>query len=192
MLGTPRFTFGYKPLVQGVALIPALIGMFAFAQILSLMEKDEKYIAVYQQTRGLIGKVVSYFVGKCKIIFLRSSIIGTFIGIQIEKKLALGTSIIRVITQIDATALVNNLREEGFGVTYLDAKGKEGTVHIIYLTIRRCDFENVVDIIQKHNPKAFYTVEDASAVSKGIFPTKKHHFYSRPLLGPFRFWRKGK
>ena len=40
---SPRFTFGYNPLIQGIALIPALIGMFAFSQMLSLMETNAKY-----------------------------------------------------------------------------------------------------------------------------------------------------
>lgn len=79
--GMPRFTFGYRPLIQGVALIPALIGMFALAQVLGFMQKEEKYIAEYKQTPGLVKFVISYIARKCKINLLRSSIIGTLIGI---------------------------------------------------------------------------------------------------------------
>lgn len=128
----------------------------------------------------------------CYIAYGAGFAMGTFIGIQIERKLAIGTSIIRVITQKDATELVSYLREKGYGVTCLDAQGKGGIVHVVYLIIRRCDFEIVVDTIQKYNPNAFYTVEDVNAVSKGTFLEKKHHFYLRPLRGPFRFGRKGK
>jgi putative tricarboxylic transport membrane protein len=79
--GTPRFTFGYRPMVQGIALIPALIGMFALAQVFQLIKRDERYIAEYRQNSGVIRSVVGYMAAKCKVVFLRSSIIGTFIGI---------------------------------------------------------------------------------------------------------------
>jgi len=77
----PRFTFGYMPLIQGVALIPALIGMFAFSQALTMVEHDEKYIATYKHRKGITKKVFKYLFSKCKLLLLKSSIIGTFIGI---------------------------------------------------------------------------------------------------------------
>ncbi len=78
--GVPRFTFGYQPLVQGIQLVPALIGFFAFSQVLSLIESNERFIASYKQTAGLIRKTVSALKAKCVAILVRSSIIGTFIG----------------------------------------------------------------------------------------------------------------
>jgi putative tricarboxylic transport membrane protein len=78
--GVPRFTFGYLPLIQGIQLVPALIGFFAFSQMLILMEHDEKYIAKYKQTPGLIKLLLSEMIQKGRGILLRSSILGTFIG----------------------------------------------------------------------------------------------------------------
>lgn len=128
----------------------------------------------------------------CYLAYGAGFAMGTFIGLHIEKRMAIGTSIVRIITQKDSTPLIDHLREKGFGVTSLDAQGKKGLVHILFMIIRRCDFEKVAEIIQQHNPKAFYTVEDTRVVSEGFFPTRKNRLGVFPLIGPFQFWRKGK
>ncbi|MDK2824803.1 MAG: putative tricarboxylic transport rane protein [Clostridia bacterium] len=79
--GHTRFTFGFRPLIEGVTLIPAMIGFFSFAQVLSLVDEDQKYIAEYSPIPGVIGKVFSKLLKDCKNIILRSSLIGTFVGI---------------------------------------------------------------------------------------------------------------
>jgi len=117
---------------------------------------------------------------------------GTFIGLCIEKSMAIGKLIICLITQKDSTELINHLKSKGCGVTSMDAQGAKGKVHVIYLIIKRRDFENIDGIIRKFNPKAFYTVEDVRLVSKGIFPLKKTGLSKSPLLDRFRYWRKGK
>lgn len=117
---------------------------------------------------------------------------GTFMGLFIEKKLAIGTAIIRIITEKDASDLVFHLRCRGYGVTSMEAEGIDGKVDDIYLIIKRQDYEKVTEIIREFNPKAFYTLEHVQFVSEGIFPLKKAKPFWRPLTGPFRFWRKGK
>jgi uncharacterized protein YebE (UPF0316 family) len=116
---------------------------------------------------------------------------GTFIGICIEEKLAVGNAVLRVITKMDASELIKDLREKGYPVTTVAAQGKQGEVSIIFMVIRRCDYDEVIHILRKHNPKAFYTLEDVRVVSKKGFP-----FGRGPRInthyGPFRFFRKGK
>jgi uncharacterized protein YebE (UPF0316 family) len=109
---------------------------------------------------------------------------GTYIGIKIEDRLAMGTCIIRIITRSKANELVKALREEGYGVTFLDAHGNAGKVALLYSVIKRCDIPHFTDIIQKYNPKAFYSVEDVRFVNEGVFPTRRR-MGERPL-------RKGK
>ena len=78
--GVPRFTFGYYPLVQGVEVIPAMIGLFSFSQVLYLIGSYKPFIAEYNPTPGTFGQVVRELAGKCKVVLLRSSIIGTWVG----------------------------------------------------------------------------------------------------------------
>lgn len=49
---------------------------------------------------------------------------GTYVGIWIEEKLSLGKVIVRVITNRDASELLEHLRDEEFAATSLDAEGK--------------------------------------------------------------------
>lgn len=47
---------------------------------------------------------------------------GTYVGILIEEKMAIGRVIIRIITKKDATELVEHLRSTGYGVTNFDGQ----------------------------------------------------------------------
>ena len=76
----PRFTFDYYPLVQGVEVIPAMIGLFSFSQVLYLIGSYKPFIAKYNPTPGVFREVVRELAGKCKTILARSSIIGTLVG----------------------------------------------------------------------------------------------------------------
>lgn len=127
----------------------------------------------------------------CYIAYGAGFATGTYIGIFLERKMAVGRGILRIITRKDATELIHTLRDEGFGVTSLVADGSEGNVNLIFMVIRRSDFNRITELVQKLNPQAFYTLEDVRYVSEGIFPTREPVYY-RQFLGPFKFFRKGK
>ncbi|MDR0339308.1 MAG: tripartite tricarboxylate transporter permease, partial [Desulfovibrio sp.] len=78
--GVTRFTFGYYPLVQGVAIIPCMIGLFSFSQVLYLIGSYKPFIAEYNPTPGVFRQTFRTLFTKCKVILLRSSIIGGFVG----------------------------------------------------------------------------------------------------------------
>lgn len=109
---------------------------------------------------------------------------GNFIGISIEQKLALGVSVIRIITKRNADDLLIKLRGEGYSVTFIDAHGNKGEVAVFYSIINRSDIPKFSKIIMMYNPKAFYTIEDVRFVRNGVFPTNRRSL-ARPL-------RKGK
>lgn len=76
----PRFTFGIYELIQGIAVIPCMIGLFSFSQVLYLIGTDRTFIAEYHPKEHAFRSVFKYLLKKCKTILLRSSIIGTLIG----------------------------------------------------------------------------------------------------------------
>jgi uncharacterized protein YebE (UPF0316 family) len=96
---------------------------------------------------------------------------GSYVGIKIEEKLALGVQLIRIVTRKDATDLVEALRQKGFGVTVVHAEGSSGEVGILYSVINRKSINGYVEIIKKYNPKAFYTFEDIRFVSQAVYDT---------------------
>src|SRR5699024_2359189 len=80
VLGSPRFSFGNANLMSGVSFIPALIGLFAISQVLIDAEEQNDTLAKneihYRKQKVPLKEIFSKW-----IEFLRSSVIGTVIGI---------------------------------------------------------------------------------------------------------------
>lgn len=79
MTGVPRFTFGSTLMQSGVSFIPVLIGLFAISEVLKRVQ--EKLTA-----KQIVDKVETLLppfglIKKLGTLILRSSIMGTFIGI---------------------------------------------------------------------------------------------------------------
>ncbi len=98
--------------------------------------------------------------------------VGNWSGMKIENKLAMGMSMIRVITAKEGTLLVSKLRDLGQVVTDVPAFGNLGPVRVIFMVIKRRELKSIISIIKEFNPNAFYTVEDVGFVSK-IYPIPK-------------------
>ena len=105
----------------------------------------------------------------CYIGFAAGFAMGNFVGIIVEERLAIGYELIRIITSKDADNLISTLRERGFGITSIRAKGKKGDVGIIYSIIRRSYLKDFVSFMKKFNPKAFYTIEDIRFINDKTF-----------------------
>lgn len=106
---------------------------------------------------------------------------GNYIGITIERHLALGYIILRVITQKEAPGLERYLRNHDFMMTVLDARGDTGPVKVFFMVIRRKALGEVLRVIKKSHPLAFYTIEDVRYVSQGLGTplSRRHTFLSR-------------
>ncbi len=94
---------------------------------------------------------------------------GTFVGLQIEERLALGLQVIRIITNQSCETLLEALKKENHGVTIFDGQGSVGPVKMIFTIIKRKNVQSVVKLIQEHNPSAFYSIEDVRNASQGVF-----------------------
>jgi uncharacterized protein YebE (UPF0316 family) len=90
---------------------------------------------------------------------------GNYVGMFLEEKLAIGKVGVRIVTKRGAEALIQAIGEMGFGVTYVDAQGKHGDVHIIFSTCKRKKLPILLKLVHEFNPKAFYTIEDIRYVS---------------------------
>ncbi len=108
----------------------------------------------------------------CYLAYAGGFAAGNFIGLYLEEKLAMGMLVLRLITNRDASALIEVLRERGYGVTDVDAQGISGKVNIVFMIIKRSELRKVVAAIQEHHPQAFYSLEDVRHVSRGVFPAK--------------------
>jgi uncharacterized protein YebE (UPF0316 family) len=116
----------------------------------------------------------------CFIAFALGFTLGNYLGIIIEKKLAMGTVIVRIITHRDAAGLIGQLRGASFGVTCVEGQGTTGKVQIVMTVVKRKQLPEVVALIKAHHPGAFYAVDELQSASEGIFPAEK----ARPGLVP--------
>lgn len=99
---------------------------------------------------------------------------GSYVGMVIEEKLAMGKVILRIISQNDPEKLMQTLRQNGYGLTSMDAQGSTGLVKIIFMIINRKEVKKIDGILFKNNPKIFYSVEDIRLAKAGIFPISRN------------------
>ncbi len=91
---------------------------------------------------------------------------GTFVGIKIEDRLAIGKVLVRVITRIEAVELIDFLKNHDFYFTNVPAEGRYGKVNVLFFVINRERLPIALNAIKKFNPKAFYTIESVKSASE--------------------------
>jgi uncharacterized protein YebE (UPF0316 family) len=141
-------------------------GMKFLAPAIGFVEVLIWLVAITQIFKNLSNPI-------CYVAYAGGFAMGNFIGIIIEEKMAIGTVVIRIITQKDAEALIGCLKENRYGVTHVDAQGAMGQVKIIFTIVKRKSIDSVLEIVRGCNPLAFYTIEDVRSVRKGVFPLFK-------------------
>src|SRR5690625_2204395 len=163
-LGTLRIAM----LVRGHRLYAGLLGFFeslvwliAAAEVLSNLDSPLKYI-------GYAGGYAA----------------GTMLGTTIEKWMALGSVLVRIIEQVNEPDTVEPLRAAGYYATVMNARGRDGEVQIIFTVIPRRKQAEVLRIIQQHNPRAYVTFEQTSRTSVATVDNS-------PLQVPRKLLRSG-
>ncbi len=117
----------------------------------------------------------------CYVAYGAGFAMGNFIGITLEKRLSLGTVIIRVILSQESPGLIDSLKAQNFGLTLVDGEGAKGPVKLIFSIIRRKEIQGFVDTLQQYHPNAFYTIEEVKTSNEGVFRRLK----PRSAMGGF-------
>lgn len=162
-LGTLRIIFvarGNKIIAPLLGFFEILIWLFAISQILQNLSD-----------------------WACFFAFAFGFTLGNLFGIVIEKKLAIGTALVRIITHRNAAALVGRLRAARFGVTCVAGEGATGKVNIVMTVVKRKQLPDVIGLIETHQPNAFYAVDELQSATEGIFPVAA----DRPDIVPLPF-----
>lgn len=99
---------------------------------------------------------------------------GTYVGITLEGKIALGNLSAQVILHSnDNIELIESLRDNGFGVTKLEGQGKEGKRDILSIAMNRKDLNTLKGLVYEFDEKAFITVNSINPVGGGFFSAIK-------------------
>ncbi len=94
---------------------------------------------------------------------------GSVVGIMLEEKLAIGYTHMSIVSPRRGDALAQVLRNEGYAVTEIPGRGKDGTVNILSVSILRKNIDKVSDLVQQTDPEAFVTREEVRAVRRGFW-----------------------
>jgi uncharacterized protein YebE (UPF0316 family) len=102
---------------------------------------------------------------------------GTYMGMLIEEKLSIGKVILRIITKKDSHKLVRKIRSR-WHATILDGETtKDAKVKLIFMVLKKKEAKEVISLVNKYQPKAFYTIEDVRyAIDRGLPLSKTHKF----------------
>ena len=63
------------------------------------------------------------------------------------------------------------LRTSDYGTTVIDGEGSTGPVKLIFTGMERKQIPEYIEIVNRFNPGAFYTIEDVRYVEGGIIDT---------------------
>lgn len=170
-IGTARVIFvsrGYKILAAATGFFEVLIWLLAIGQIMKNLSNPLCYIA-----------------------YASGFSLGNYIGITLTERLSLGTVLVHVLTNRDPSALVEALKNSDYGVTTVQAQGAFEPVKLVFTIVPRSHLDQVLGIIQQHNPRSFYTIQDIGSMAKGFVPPRKR-IGLISITSAFKPFRKGK
>jgi len=95
--------------------------------------------------------------------------VGIYTGMLIEDRLALGYSVIYIITDSLDHALADNLRNQGYGVTIQPGYGRDGERLVMTVLTPRTTERQLFKAIDELSPSAFYYSSEAKYIRGGFW-----------------------
>ena len=137
---------GRKAIAWGLGFFQALIFVLAISSVLKDLDN--------------ILNVVGYAAGFAT---------GNVLGLWIEGKLAIGHIQLSIVSPRLGSAIAERLRNEGYAITEIPARGKDGTVTMLSCSVLRRNVNRVHKITREVDPEAFITAEDVRPVRRGFW-----------------------
>lgn len=95
--------------------------------------------------------------------------VGSVVGMWLEERMAVGYIHMRVISTHHGAALAHALRDEGFAVTEIEGRGRDGAVVILSLSVKRKNAKKAREFVEEIDSQAFITSEDLQPVRRGFW-----------------------
>ena len=137
-------------------------GRKGFAWVLGFCQSAIFVIAITSVLRNLGNPlaVIGYAAGFAT---------GNVLGIWLEERLAVGHTEMRIISSRRGTAIADRLRLEGYAVTEVPARGRDGTVSLLNCSVRRKNIDRVRGMVNEVDSDAFITAEDIRPLRHGFW-----------------------
>ncbi|MFA5481236.1 MAG: DUF5698 domain-containing protein [Bacilli bacterium] len=146
---------GYRKSAAILALVEIVIWVFVASRVITGLGEDPI-------------KGVAYALG---------FVAGVYLGSIIEQKLAFGMLLVQTITsEKKGLEIAQALREKGYGVTTVEAKGKIDSRVILMVYANRRGSEEIVQQIILIDPTAMIVRNDVASLSGGYIRLKKSLF----------------
>ncbi len=94
---------------------------------------------------------------------------GNVIGMLIEERLAIGHIQLTIVSSARGSAIAEALRQHGYAVTEVPARGRNGTVALMHVGVMRRNMDDVETLILEADPEAFVTAEEVRPVRRGFW-----------------------
>jgi uncharacterized protein YebE (UPF0316 family) len=87
---------------------------------------------------------------------------GTMLGVHLERWLAIGDVLLRIVAPVATPRTALALRQAGYIVTEMNAEGRDGQVRVSFVVLPRRRIRQALKLIGETNPDAFASVEPAT------------------------------
>ena len=145
-INTLRFMFmmnGKKNIVPILGFFEALIWLLAIGQIFQNVDNPLSYLA-----------------------YAGGFATGTYVGMTLDEKLALGRVLVRVITPKPMPTLLEFMKEKNYRFTNVGGEGRYGKVNLLFTVMKRDQLQEFIAMVKATDEKAFYTIESVKRVSE--------------------------
>jgi len=95
---------------------------------------------------------------------------GVYLGVAIESKVAIGLASIQVVVDAQlGNALADKLRDNEFGVTIIEGKGRDGnSKNLLFIQLKRKKIPFAVKLIKESHPDAYISINDVKSTFGGF------------------------
>ncbi|MCB9357450.1 MAG: DUF2179 domain-containing protein [Calditrichaeota bacterium] len=153
---------GFKVLAAVFGFLEVLIWINVVAQVIRNL--DEWYLGV---------------------VYAAGFAAGSFVGMWIESRLAMGHQMVRVISKREAN-LADKLWELNYAVVEMDGRTKTGEMDILFVAEKRRSVPKLLRQIHDIDPEAFFTVEDVKQV--GLRQRDPSVVWGEKMIGDVGKW----
>jgi uncharacterized protein YebE (UPF0316 family) len=94
---------------------------------------------------------------------------GGVVGMWIEERLAIGYTHLQIVSSRRGNIVAEKLRDAGFAVTEIPARGKDGMVSMLSVSLRRKRVPLAESLIREADEDAFITSEEVRPVRRGFW-----------------------
>ena len=137
-------------------------GRKAIAWVLGFFQAAVFVIAIASVLRDLTNplNIIGYAAGFAT---------GVVLGMAIEERLAIGHVHMRIISSHRGSGVAERLRLEGFAVTEVPARGKDGMVTMLNCSVLRKDVKRIRLMVNDVDEEAFITSEEIRPIRRGFW-----------------------